>query len=102
MPDISLDLMNSSFSHEHSWKKASQAIKKKKSSGYYISGQGLVQMQSGKSSIWKSYLLAEYYRSLIFWSYSRHRQNYSLGLGSKKISCMDFSRQKCGPTLDKS
>lgn len=38
----------------------------KVSLGYCISGQGLVQMQSGKSTIWKSCLPAAFYSSLIF------------------------------------
>lgn len=73
----------------------------KESSGYYISGQGLVQMQSGKSIIWKSCLPAEFYSSLIFWSHSRQRQNESLALGSKRISPKGVPRQKCGPSSDK-
>lgn len=77
----------------------------KVSLGYCISGQGLVQMQSGKSTIWKSCLPAAFYSSLIFGLTQDTGRTLVLafrpGLGSERILHKDISRQQCGPELDK-
>lgn len=73
----------------------------KVSFGYCISGQGLVQMQSGKSTIWKSCLPAAFYSSLIFGLTQDTGRTKGQTWVVRGFLHKDISRQQRGSELDK-